>query len=474
MTVGTRVFSVPWFSLCLCDSVVKWVAMDLNGKRVLVVGLGKSGVASALFLKAQGARVTVSDTKSGDDLRNEIPVLLDHGITVETGGHGERTFRGQDMIVVSPGVPVDAPPLVQARALGESVIGEIELAAQFLPGPIVAITGSNGKTTTTTLAGEIMTAAGFSALVGGNIGTPAISLAEHAKPETVVVLEVSSFQLETIQTFRPKVAVVLNVTPDHLDRHRTLEAYVDAKARIFENQQASDFAVLNADDPTCLAMAARTRAQVFWFSRQREVQQGAWVRDGNILFRDRAGQKEIMQVSEIPLKGAHNLENVLAAACAGALMGCAPDKIRQAVRDFKAVEHRLEFVATIRGVDYYNDSKATNVDATIKALESFPANIHLILGGKDKGSDYTVLNELLRQRVKRVYTIGAAAAKIESQIKGAEVVHAETLENAIRKANAVAQPGDVVLLAPACASFDQFKSYEHRGKVFKEIVRSLF
>lgn len=447
--------------------------MELNGKRVLVVGLGKSGVASALFLKAHGARVTVSDTKSGDELRNEIPILLDHGITVETGGHGERTFRGQDLIVVSPGVPVDAPPLVQARALGESVIGEIELAAQFLPGSIVAITGSNGKTTTTTLTGEIMTAGGFPALVGGNIGTPAISLAERAKPETVIVLEVSSFQLETIQTFRPKVAVVLNVTPDHLDRHRTLEAYVDAKARIFENQQGSDFAVLNADDPTCLAMAARTRAQVFWFSRQKEVQQGAWVRDGNIVFRNEGGQKEIMQVSEIPLKGAHNLENVLAAVCAGALMGCAADKIRQAVRDFKAVEHRLEFVATIRGVDYYNDSKATNVDATIKALESFPANIHLILGGKDKGSDYTLLNDLLRQRVKRVYTIGAAAAKIESQIKGVEIVHAETLENAIRKASAAARPSDVVLLAPACASFDQFKSYEHRGGMFKEIVRAM-
>jgi UDP-N-acetylmuramoylalanine--D-glutamate ligase len=447
--------------------------MELNNKRALVVGLGKSGVASALFLKAHGAKVTVSDTKSGDELRNEIPVLLDHGITVETGGHGDRTFRGQDLIVVSPGVPVDAPPLVQARALGESVIGEIELAAQFLPGPIVAITGSNGKTTTTTLTGEIMTAAGFSALVGGNIGTPAISLAERAKPETAIVLEVSSFQLETIQTFRPKVAVVLNVTPDHLDRHRTFEVYVDAKARIFENQQGSDFAVLNADDLTCVAMGARTRAQVFWFSRQKEVEHGACVRDGNIVFRDNSGQREIMQVSEIPLKGAHNLENVLAAVCAGALMGCAPEKIRQAVCDFKAVEHRLEFVATIRGVDYYNDSKATNVDATIKALESFPANIHLILGGKDKGSDYTVLNDLLRQRVKRVYTIGAAAAKIESQIKGPEVVHAETLENAIRKANAVAQRGDVVLLAPACASFDQFKSYEHRGKTFKEIVRSL-
>ena len=447
--------------------------MELNGKRALVVGLGKSGVASALFMKAHGARVTVSDTKSGDELRNEIPVLLDHGITVETGGHGERTFRGQDLIVVSPGVPVDAPPLVQARSLGETVIGEIELAAQFLPGPIVAITGSNGKTTTTTLTGEIMTAAGLPALVGGNIGTPAISLAERAKPDTVVVLEISSFQLETIQTFRPKIAVVLNVTPDHLDRHRTFEIYTDAKARIFENQQGSDFAVLNADDPTCVALGARTRAQVFWFSRHKEVQQGAWVHEGNVVFRNAAGQREILQVSEIPLKGAHNLENVLAAVCAGVLMGCPAEKIRQAVHDFKAVEHRLEFTATINGVDYYNDSKATNVDATIKALESFPANIHLILGGKDKGSDYTVLNDLIRQRVKRIYTIGAAAAKIESQVKGAEVVHAETLENAIRKAHAVAQPGDIVLLAPACASFDQFKSYEHRGKLFKEIVRGL-
>jgi UDP-N-acetylmuramoylalanine--D-glutamate ligase len=454
------------------------LGMELNNKCVLVVGLGRSGVASALFLKARGARVTVSDAKSGDELRNEIPALLDHGITVETGGHGERTFREQDLIVVSPGVPVDAPLLQQARALGEMVIGEIELAAQFLPGPIVAITGSNGKTTTTTLTGEILTAGGLPTLVGGNIGTPAISLAERATRETAIVLEVSSFQLETIQTFRPKIAVVLNVTPDHLDRHRTFEAYVDAKARMFENQRGDDFAVLNEDDATCVEMAARTKAQVFWFSRLKEVTQGAWVSDGKILFRDGSGEKsqrEVMQVSEIPLKGAHNLENVLAAVCAGALMGCAPEKIRRAVREFKAVEHRLEFVATIGGVDYYNDSKATNVDATIKALESFPANIHLILGGKDKGSDYAVLNELLRQRVKRVYTIGAAAEKIESQIGPAkvEIVRALTLENAVRKANAVAVAGDVVLLAPACASFDQFKSYEHRGQVFKEVVSGL-
>ena len=448
--------------------------MELSNKRVLVVGLGKSGVASALFLKAQGARVTVSDAKPEDQLRDEIPVLLDHGIAVETGGHGERTFRGQDLIVVSPGVPVDAAPLVQARALGEQVIGEIELAAQFLPGPIVAITGSNGKTTTTTLAGEIITAGGFPTVVGGNIGTPAISLVARAKSDTVVVLEVSSFQLETIQTFHPKVAVVLNITPDHLDRHRTFQAYVDAKARIFENQRPDDFAVLNADDATCAELPKRTKAQVFWFSRKKEVNAGAYVRDGRVWFRGGNEQQEVMLVSEIPLKGSHNVENVLAGICVGRLMGCKPDQISRAIRDFKAVEHRLEYVATVAGVEYYNDSKATNVDATIKALESFPGNIHLILGGKDKGSDYAVLKDLLRNRVKKVYTIGAAAAKIESQIKGAaDIVHAETLDNAVKRAAASASPGEIVLLAPACASFDQFKSYEHRGRVFKQLVNSL-
>ena len=441
---------------------------------MLVVGLGKSGVASALFLKLRGARVTVSDTKTEDELRAEIPVLLDHGITVETGEHGERTFHGQDLIVVSPGVSVDALPIVQARTSGEPIIGEIELAAQFLPGRIVAITGSNGKTTTTTLTGEILTAGGLPTLVGGNIGTPAISLVERAKPDHIIVLEVSSFQLETIQTFRPKMAVILNITPDHLDRHRTFAAYAGAKARIFENQQADDFAVLNADDPNCVALAEGIRAHICWISRKKEVQQGASVQDGRIGFRDAGGKREIMLVSEIPLKGAHNLENVLAAICAGALMGVKPEHIRRAVQQFKAVEHRLEYVATIRGVDYYNDSKATNVDATIKALESFPANIHLILGGKDKGSDYTVLNDLLRERVKRVYTIGAAAEKIESHIKGAaEIVPAETLDDAVRRAAAVAQAGDVVLLAPACASFDQFDNYEHRGRVFKEVVHTL-
>src|SRR6267142_2061791 len=449
-------------------------SMELKDKRVLVVGLGKSGVASALFLKSRGARITVSDTKPEAELRNEILLLLDHGITVETGGHGDRTFRGQDLIVVSPGVPFDAPQLEQARALGEPVIGEVELAAQFLSGPIVAITGANGKTTTTTLAGEIIAAGKFPTLVGGNIGTPAISFADQARPDTWTVLEVSSFQLETIVSFRPRIGVILNITPDHLDRHKTFANYINAKARIFENQQVGDFTVLNADDPTTAGLADRTRAQLVWFSRKKEVEKGSFVRGGHVLFRDGKSEREIMPLSEIPLKGAHNLENVLAGVSIGALVGCQPGQIREAVRNFKAVEHRLEFVAKVAGVDYYNDSKATNVDATIKALESFPANIHLILGGKDKGSDYTVLNDLLRQRVKRVYTIGAAAEKIESHIKGAaEVVHAETLDNAIRCATAVAQPGDIVLLAPACASFDQFQSYNHRGRVFKEVVYAL-
>jgi UDP-N-acetylmuramoylalanine--D-glutamate ligase len=448
--------------------------MTLKDKHVLVVGLGKSGVASAQFLQARGAKVTVSDSKSPEQLANEIPALLDRGIAVETGGHGERTFRGQDLIVVSPGVPSDSAPLIQARAQGVPIIGEIELAAQFLQGRIIAITGSNGKTTTTTLTGEILAASGFPVVVGGNIGTPAISLVEQTTPETFVVLEVSSFQLETVQTFRPFISSILNITPDHLDRHRTLEAYVNAKARVFENQSATEYCILNADDPAASALTSRVPCQVRHFSRRSEVAAGTFVRAGKIFFRDGAHEQDVLPVEDISLKGAHNLENVLAAVCMATLAGCPAGKIRQAVSAFKAVEHRLEFVAEIAGVRYYNDSKATNVDATIKALESFPANIHLILGGKDKGSDYSVLNGLLRERVKRVYTIGAAAEKIASQIQqAAEIIPAGTLENAVQHAAATATRGDVVLLAPACASFDQFQSYEHRGRVFKELVKGL-
>ncbi|MBZ5511648.1 MAG: UDP-N-acetylmuramoyl-L-alanine--D-glutamate ligase [Acidobacteriia bacterium] len=447
---------------------------DVKGKRVLVVGLGKSGVASAQFLQQRGARVTASDAKAEDDLRADIRTLLDLGVAVETGGHGERTFRQQDLIVVSPGVPTDVPQLAQARAMGIPVIGEIELASRFLKGHIVAITGSNGKTTTTALAGDVIAWGGYESQVGGNIGTAAISLVADATDDTYNVLEVSSFQLETIQTFHPEIAVVLNVTPDHLDRHGSFDQYLAAKKRVFENQISSDYAILNADDKQAARMADGLKVQVRWFSRKKEVERGAFVRDSRILHRDDSGEHEIMPAAEISLQGAHNLENVLAAVCIGMIVPCEPHRIRAAVKDFKAVEHRLEFVTTINGVQFYNDSKATNVDATIKALESFPRNIHIILGGKDKGSPYTVLNPLLQERVKRVYTIGAAAAKIEKEIAGAaEIVHAETLDVAVRRAFEAATPGDIVLLAPACASFDQFQSYEHRGRAFKDLVHAL-
>jgi UDP-N-acetylmuramoylalanine--D-glutamate ligase len=454
--------------------------MEVAGKRVLVVGLGKSGVAAARFLAARGARVTVSDSRPEAELGQALPELLDRGITVETGRHGERTFRDQDLIVVSPGVPVDVPQLVQARAAGVRVIGEIELAARHLRGRIVAVTGSNGKTTTTSLIGAVLAGAGKHTLVGGNIGRPALSLVEESTDASWVVLEVSSFQLETIETFRPHIAVLLNVTPDHLDRHRTFETYVVAKARMFENQGGEDFAVLNADDPTCAALASGLRAQVLWFSRRREfsrsreVEAGAFVRAGAIFFRDAQGEREVMPVAGITLKGAHNLENVLAAVAAGMAAGCAPSAVAAAASAFRAVEHRLEYVATRHGVEFYNDSKATNVDATVKALEAFPGNIHLILGGKDKGSDYTVLQPLLRARVKCAYTVGAAAEKIEQQIAGATALaRSGTIERAVKQAAEAAAPGDTVLLAPACASFDQFESYEHRGRVFKQAVAEL-
>jgi UDP-N-acetylmuramoylalanine--D-glutamate ligase len=451
--------------------------MEVKGKRVLVVGLGKSGVASAQFLAARGARVTVSDTRTQHELKDQIPALLERGIAIETGGHGERTFRDQDLIVVSPGVPSDVPQLARARAQGIPVIGEIELAARFLRGRIVAITGSNGKTTTTTLCGELIASSSQRTLVGGNIGTPVILLVDDSTDDTTNVIEVSSFQLETVETFHPAIAVVLNITPDHLDRHGTMEAYTAAKARIFERQTASDYSLLNLDDGGSAGLKSKTKAQLCWFTRKQELtgpQMGAFVRGGEIYWRDGKSDEKIMPVSEIPLKGAHNLENVLAAVSVGRICGCDAQSIRNAVQYFKAVDHRLQFIANIGGVDYYNDSKATNVDATIKAIESFPGNIHLILGGKDKDSDYTLMNHLLRERVKRVYTIGAAAEKIRSHVQQAvEVMPSGTLQNAVARAHELARSGDVVLLAPACSSFDQFENYEHRGRTFRQLVEAM-
>ncbi|HEV2135537.1 MAG TPA: UDP-N-acetylmuramoyl-L-alanine--D-glutamate ligase [Terracidiphilus sp.] len=447
--------------------------MELKGKKVLVVGLGKSGLAAALFLRHHGAQVTVSDVRSAEALAKEIPALLEEGIMVEAGGHGLLTFRRQDLIVVSPGVPLDTPALVQVRNFGIPVIGELELAARFTKGRVLAITGSNGKTTTTALTGAILKAGGLPTLVGGNIGVPVVSLIRETTPETWSVLEVSSFQLETTEEFHPQIAVILNITPDHLDRHGTFENYALAKERIFAAQNAHDAVVLNADNPRTAEAAPRSKAPVYWFSAKHEVSRGAWVKDGRVVYRadEGAAAEDVMALEGIHLKGAHNVENVLAAVCAARLAGVPADVVRKAIESFEAVEHRLEYVATVNGVQFYNDSKATNVDATAKAVEAFAGGIHLILGGKDKGSDYTTLNDLLRQRVRAVYTIGSAAAKIESQLRGVVPLRpCMTLEAAVTAAANAARAGDVVLLAPACSSFDQFENYEHRGRVFKELV----
>jgi len=447
--------------------------MELKGKKVLVVGLGKSGLAAALFLRTRGAQVTVSDMRSAAALSREIPALLDNGIMVESGGHGLLTFRRQDLIVVSPGVPMDTPELVQVKAFGLPVIGELELAAQFLKGRILAITGSNGKTTTTALTGEILAEAGIETQVGGNIGVPVVDLIEKSSDNSWSVLEVSSFQLESTDLFHPQIAVILNITPDHLDRHGTFENYALAKERISRAQTAADFLVLNADNVPAAAAAMRSSANVYWFSREKSVSQGAWVKDGQVVFRasEEADIETILPLDQIPLKGLHNVENVLAAVCATYLAGAPAKEIRKAIKNFRAVEHRLEYVATDNGVDYYNDSKATNVDAAAKAIAAFPRGIHPILGGKDKNSNYADLSDLLRKRVKAVYTIGSAAAKIESQIRGmVPIVSSETLDRAVESARKAAHPGDVVLLSPACSSFDQFENYEHRGRVFKQLV----
>jgi UDP-N-acetylmuramoylalanine--D-glutamate ligase len=447
--------------------------MELKGKKVLVVGLGKSGLAAALFLRHRGAQVTVSDVRSAEALAKDIPALLEEGINVEAGGHGLLTFRRQDLIVVSPGVPLNTPELKQARGFGLPIIGELELAARFLKGKSLAITGSNGKTTTTTLVGEILKDAGLPTLVGGNIGVPVVGLIEESSSETWSVLEVSSFQLESTEEFHPTIAVILNITPDHLDRHGTLENYALAKERIFARQTSQDFLVLNAENARAAEAAKRAASQVFWFSIERPVEQGAWVENGQVVFRAAAGApaETILPLSAIPLKGEHNIENVLAAVCAARLAGAPADSIRRAIEHFRAVEHRLEYVATINGVEFYNDSKATNVDATIKAVTAFPGGIHLILGGKDKNSDYTELAPYLRERVKAVYTIGSAAAKIESHLRGVVPINScGTLAKAVLAAAAASHPGDIVLLAPACSSFDQFENYEQRGRVFKELV----
>jgi len=432
--------------------------MKVEGARVVVVGMARSGVAAVELLREQGARVTALD---------QAPVA-NLGIVVQP--QEAASFESADLVVLSPGVPADLDLLDPVRGRGIPVIGDLELASWFLRGEIIGITGSNGKTTTTAMTGHILQASGIPAQVGGNIGTPPASMVKTSREGQWNVLELSSFQLETISNFRAHIAAALNVTPDHLDRHYTFERYAAAKARLFENQHANDFAVLNADDAVTRGYAKPAVAKPMFFSSTEHVDSGAWLDGGGIVL---DGQR-LMPASEVPLRGIHNLENTMAAAIMARLAGATHEQIRIAVMSFPGVEHRLEFVRELDGVSWYNDSKATNVDATLKALAAFPSGLWIILGGKDKNSDYRPLIAAMKEKVRGVLLIGAAADKIENHLHGeVSTVKCGTLEAAVLHARVSARSGDTVLLAPACASFDQFENFEHRGREFKRLVNGL-
>jgi UDP-N-acetylmuramoylalanine--D-glutamate ligase len=448
-------------------------SIELRKMRVLVVGLARTGVGTALFCARHNAIVTATDMRPESELGDAPAKLREAGVTLELGGHWEKSYLAADLIIPSPGVPAEDELLSKARSKKITVWSEIELAYRFLEGELIGITGSNGKTTTTTLLHHILKAAGKNAILAGNVGTPLISCVERMNAQTWSVVELSSFQLQLIDKFRPDIGVFLNLTPDHLDRHKTMEAYATAKKRIFEKQTELDAAVLNADDAPTVALAPK-RPQVFWFSRKKGVERGACLRAADVVIVHHGKEEFVMKVAEIPLAGAHNVENVLAAVTAARLAEVDAATIGKAVRSFAGVEHRLEFVAEIGGVRYFNDSKATNVDATLKALDAFPGRILVILGGKDKGSDYAVLQKPLREKAVLALLIGAAAEKIEGEIAlSVAIERSGTMERAVEIASQAARAGDVVLLAPACASFDQFENYEHRGRVFKELVRGL-
>lgn len=439
--------------------------MNWTGKHILVVGLGKSGLAAARLAQRLGAKVTVCDEKPLADTRFAAEIV-ELGVAYEP--QAEARGAEFDLVIQSPGVPLEAPVFANSR-----VTGELEFAAPLLEGRTIGITGSNGKTTATALIGHILREAEVPVQVGGNIGVPPAAMVETSRVGQWNVLELSSFQLETIENFTADIALVLNITPDHLDRHHTMERYIDAKARLVETQRRSQVAVLNAGDPAAAALAKRTRAKVVFFNA---AEPGPWAvaeKDGVIT----VDEQRLIEVSAIPLRGRHNVENVMAAAAAAWLANVSLDAIEAAIRTFPGVEHRIEFVRTLDGVAYYNDSKATNVDATQKALDAFDEGLWIILGGKDKQSDYRTLAGRLRAKAKGVLLIGAAAGIIRSQLAEVDAAlplrDCGTMAAAVALARAEATSGDTVLLAPACASFDQFQSYEHRGRVFKELVQQL-
>ncbi|MDY6790942.1 MAG: UDP-N-acetylmuramoyl-L-alanine--D-glutamate ligase [Thermodesulfobacteriota bacterium] len=452
--------------------------MNLFKKKVLVVGLGITGVATARFLNKMGAVVTVTDMAEEDELGQHVATIRELGINMKLGSHENRTFENVDMIVLSPGVPHDIPQIQQAKNKGVNVLGEIELASKFIDQPVIAITGTNGKTTTTTLLGEMLKSSGFNVFVGGNIGSPLIGYVDSEKKAEIIVLEVSSFQLDTIESFRPKLSVLLNITEDHLDRYPDFTAYVKSKCRIFENQKAGDTAVLNGGDPLIRKYTKNINSRKLFFTARKNSEAGATINGQNInIYFDGSCTSPIplsIDLSRTRIRGKHNIENVSAACLAALSEGGTIEGIQTALNRFKGLPHRLEYVATVNGVKYFNDSKATNVDAVTRALECFNDRVILIMGGRNKGADFDLFRDTIRRMTKKIIAIGEAKENIISSFnKVVPVNTALTMEDAVLKARDTAQPGDVVLLSPACSSFDMYHDYGHRGKVFCQAVERL-
>ncbi len=452
--------------------------MMLEGRKTLVLGAGKSGISAARFLAKRGATVALHDKKPVDEWTEAARSLKTEKIGLLDGQIPSWLLDQIDLVVISPGVPTNTVPARYVDRKDGEVIGEVELAYRFTKGRIVGITGSNGKTTTTTLIGEILKNAKIETQIGGNIGTPLVDLAESSTDETWTVVELSSFQLETIVDFRPNVAVALNVTPNHLDRYDFFSDYAAAKHCLFMNQTADDVAILNADDEITADWAKNLKSNVNLFSVKKELDEGLFLRGRDLICRANGKEKVLTTRDEIFLRGLHNVENVLASLAAGLACGASPDSMRETVKNFKGVEHRIEFVLEVEGVKFYNDSKATSVDAAQKALEALSdgdGKINLILGGRGKNAPYQPLAELIEKTVRKLILIGEDADNIESQLKdyAAKIVRAENVKDAVKKSFESAKIGDAVLLAPACASFDMFKSYEERGTVFKAEVLNL-
>jgi len=447
--------------------------VDLKNKTVTVVGLGNSGINAAMLLCDVGAKVRATDSRNTPELKEAVKPLKARGASVELGVHTEGFIRGSDLIVLSPGVEDSSPAVRWATEFGIPIIGELELGFNFCKGNIIAITGTNGKSTVTTLIGELAKNSGKDVVVCGNIGNSLCGEISRIGPHTWVVIEVSSFQLERISRFKPHVAVILNVTDDHLDRYKKFDDYFNEKLKIFRNQDKGDFLVLNYDADNLKSLKGKARSRTFFYSRHQRLD-GAFVKGGDIFSYIDGREKKIGPVSDIRLKGIHNIENVLASLLAGELIGLDGRSMMDTVRNFKGLSHRCELVATIDGVEYIDDSKGTTVDSTCRALESFEKPVILIAGGRDKNSDYSVIRDTVKKRVKHLILIGEARPKIKSVLGDVvDTREAGSMQEALEIARSLAVKDSVVLLSPMCSSFDMFKDYKHRGEVFKEAVRQL-